>query len=133
MIHFHTDFNPRLKHHPEVPDDVGCCFPLLCQQLWIMHHFLQEGDHLCLQLIVGLKVLERETKKQKRREANLLRVFTHRVLYLPYVSRRLSPPCRRIFCPAYINQSCLSPTATPTRLMALQLIITASRSQADKC
>lgn len=33
-----------------------------------MHHFLQKGDHLCLQLIVGLKVLERETKKQKRGE-----------------------------------------------------------------
>lgn len=48
-----------LKQHSAVPDDVGCRFPLLGQQLRVMHHFLQEGNNLRLQLIVTLKVLQR--------------------------------------------------------------------------
>jgi hypothetical protein len=44
--------------HPEsLPDDVGCCLPLLGQELWVVHDLLQEADHLAFELIVGLKVL----------------------------------------------------------------------------
>lgn len=39
------------------PDDVSGCLPLLGQQLWVMHDLLQEGNNLCLQLIVCLKIL----------------------------------------------------------------------------
>lgn len=48
------------RHRAE-PDDVGCCFPLLGQQLWVVHNFFQEGNDLRLQLIVALKVLEMQT------------------------------------------------------------------------
>lgn len=40
--------SPRITQLAAVPDDVGGCFPLLGQQLWVVHHFLQEGNHLCL-------------------------------------------------------------------------------------
>lgn len=55
-----------------VPDDVGCCLPLLGQQLRVMHHLLQEGDHLGLQLVVRLKVLERDGPRNTK----------HRLIYL---------------------------------------------------
>lgn len=42
-----------------VPDDVGRSLPLLGQQLWVVHDLLQEGNDLCLQLIVCLKVLSK--------------------------------------------------------------------------
>lgn len=44
------------------PDDVGCCFPLLGQQLRVVHHLLQEGNNLRLQLVICLKVLDKDTQ-----------------------------------------------------------------------
>lgn len=40
-----------------LPDDVGRCLSLLCQQLWIMHDLFQEADHLAFELTVAFKVL----------------------------------------------------------------------------
>lgn len=43
------------------PDDVGSCFSFLCQELWVMHHLLQEANNPHLQLCVQLKVLRTNT------------------------------------------------------------------------
>lgn len=39
------------------PDNVGSCLSFLCQELWVMHHLLQEANYSHLQLCVQLKVL----------------------------------------------------------------------------
>lgn len=43
------------------PDNVGSCLPFLCQELWVMHHLLQEANYPHLQLCVQLKVLKTHT------------------------------------------------------------------------
>lgn len=43
-----------------LPDDIGCCLPLLCQQFWVMDDFLQKADHFALQFIVCFKILQKE-------------------------------------------------------------------------
>lgn len=43
------------------PDDVGSCLSFLCQELWVMHHLLQEANYPHLQLCVQLKVLRTYT------------------------------------------------------------------------
>lgn len=47
------------------PDDVGSCLSFLCQELWVMHHLLQEANYPHLQLSVQLKVLRTNTGTAK--------------------------------------------------------------------
>lgn len=44
------------------PDNVGSCFSFLCQELWVMHHLLQEANYPHLQLCVQLKVLRNNSR-----------------------------------------------------------------------
>lgn len=47
----------------DLPDNIGSCLSLLCQQLWVVHHFLQEANYTHFQLWVQLKVLQIDTKR----------------------------------------------------------------------
>lgn len=44
------------------PDNVGSCLSFLCQELWVMHHLLQEANYSHLQLCVQLKVLRNNSR-----------------------------------------------------------------------
>lgn len=92
------------------PDDVCRCLPLLRQELWVVHHLLQEADDPQLQLHVELKVLRGDSSVNggqermggpigKKWDDAHLRVFGHPVtqhIQHPVGGR---PPDHKLFVP----------------------------------
>lgn len=54
------------------PDNVRSCLSFLCQELWVMHHLLQETNYSHLQLCVQLKILRNQQQQCHYRSVFLL-------------------------------------------------------------
>lgn len=81
---FFFSTNTSVIYQETRPDNIRSCLSFLCQELWVMHHLLQEANYPHLQLCVQLKVLR--SNKQSR----------YRSLFFPFQKTQTDGKKRQI-------------------------------------